>query len=238
MATATKKKVEETEPATRIHYTDPEFVEQVLSLRDEQEMKWDEIAKELECQQGKAMMAYMVGTIPPKERIKGKTDEEIAEGIVAARDEDLNSWGRIAARAGIAESRVRKIYEETTGTSPRGLRVGKGGRYPDGEKPDAPAKAPAKKAVAKKAAPAKKAPAKAAAAKKAAATKNPLLSMDLEQLQERLNGKTITVDRGDARPERIQVKNVSALDGDTMEITDKAGKSRTILVPDVTKATR
>ena len=223
MATATKNKVEETEPATRIHYTDPEFVEQVLNLRDEQEMKWDEIANELECQQGKAMMAYMVGTIPPKERIKGKTDEEIAEGIVAARDEDLNSWGRIAARAGIAESRVRKIYEETTGTSPRGLRVGKGGRYPDGEKPEAAAKAPAKKA---------------AAVKKATPTKNPLLSMDLEQLQERLNGKTITVDRGEGRPERIQVKSVTALDGDTMELTDKAGKSRTILVPDVTKATR
>lgn len=232
-------KTKETEEAVEhVPASDPEFMAQVVELRDEQELKWPEVAEQLECQQGKAMLAYLIATIPAKERIKAKTDEEFGEKIVAARDEDQNSWGRISARTGLPESKVRKLYEETSGVSPRGLRIGKGGRWPEGEKPEKN-EAPAKKAPAKKAAATKAVAKKAPAAKKAAAPKgNPLLKMDEDQLRTRLTNKIVTIDRGDARPERISIKSVKSLDGDELNVIDKDGKARTILVADITKASR
>lgn len=226
-----KKNTDEAEAPERIPASDPDFQAQVVDLRDEQEMKWSEVAEALGCQQGKAMMAYLLATIPAKERIKFKDDDDLAEKVVAARDDDNQSWGYIAARAGVAESKIRKLYTEQTGNTTRGLRIGKGGRYPDGEKPE---KAPA----AKKSSASKAAPAKATAAKKAARGKVvPLGEMDLAQLKERLNGKSISVDR-DGRMERIAVKTINKLDDGEITLSDKQGKSRVVNVSDIKKATR
>lgn len=227
---AAAKPVETAEDA-RIPATDPDFGAKVVELREGQEMKWDEIATEMECQPGKAMLAYLVQTIPARQKIKG-SDEDVAQKIVAARDEDQDSWGRISARANLPESRVRKIYTDTSGINSRGLRIGKGGRFPEGvERPAKAEKAPA----AKKVAAAKKVP----VAKKAAAKPrgNPLLKMDVDQLAKRINGKTITVDR-DGSDERIKVKSVSDLSDGIVEFTDQAGKARTIEVSTITKCSR
>lgn len=232
---------------------DPEFQKSVVKLRDEDEMKWGEIAEELECTPGKAMLAHMIATIPPRQQIKWKTEEELAEKIVAARNDTTLSWGFIAAstRPVVAESKVRKLFTDTTGTPTRGLRIGKGGRYPGDENPngDKPAKVaaakkvPAKKAVAKKAAPAKKAGVakKAAPAKKAAngpaKAKVAIADMDLEQLQERLNGKTIQVQQGDKKV-RISVASVIKLEDGELSFADKAKKNRTVLLTDITAASK
>lgn len=235
---------------------DPDFQSKVVELRDESEMKWGEIAEELECTPGKAMLAYMIATIPPKQQIKWKTDEELTEKVVAARDDENLSWGFIAAatRPGVAESKVRKLYTDSTGTPTRGLRIGKGGRYPDDERPDgAPAakkvtttakKVPAKKAAAAKKAPVAKkaaAPAKKAVAKKAAngptRAKVALQDMDLEQLKERLNGKTIQVTH-DGKASKIAVASIISLEGDELSFADKAKKNRTVLLSEITGASR
>jgi hypothetical protein len=43
-----------------------------------------------------------------------------------------NSWGWLAVRFGMPESRVRSLYSEATGIQHTGLRIGKGGRYAGG----------------------------------------------------------------------------------------------------------
>jgi hypothetical protein len=230
---------------------DPEFQASVVELRDEQEMKWGEIATELECTAGKALLAYLIATIKPKDQIKWKDDEDVlSAAIVKARDTDNLSWGFISAatRPYVAESKVRSLYTAATETDTRGLRIGKGGRYPGDENPngDAPAKpakkAPAKKVAAKKvaakkAAPAKKAPAKKAAANKAPAAKAQIADMDLDQLKERLNGKTIMVQQGD-RKVKIAVATVLGLENGELSFADKAKKNRTVVLTDIAGASR
>lgn len=54
------------------------------------------------------------------------------EAIKAARLAGT-SWGVIGERAGISESKARKIWGETTGVDSKGLRIGKGGRYAYGD---------------------------------------------------------------------------------------------------------
>jgi hypothetical protein len=40
-----------------------------------------------------------------------------------------DSWGRISVRANLPESRVRRLFEETSGVRSQGLRNGNGGRF-------------------------------------------------------------------------------------------------------------
>lgn len=100
---------------------DAELTTKVVEMR-QKDKKWSEIGKALSITPGKAQFLAMVAAVKPKDRIKG-TDAEVAKSIVAARDKDKQSWGQIAARAGIAEGRVKKIYEETSGKSASGSNV-------------------------------------------------------------------------------------------------------------------
>lgn len=54
--------------------------------------------------------------------------EPTSDSVVDLRQAG-HSWGEIAVRCGIPESRVRKLFSETTGTRSEGLRIGKGGRH-------------------------------------------------------------------------------------------------------------
>lgn len=54
----------------------------------------------------------------------------IGAQVVKARAAD-QSWGLIAVRARMPESRVRKIFTEVSALDSRGLRIGKGGRWVD-----------------------------------------------------------------------------------------------------------
>jgi lambda repressor-like predicted transcriptional regulator len=48
--------------------------------------------------------------------------------IKALRDEGL-SWGEIAVRCQLAESKIRRMFTESTDLKSQGLRIGKGGRF-------------------------------------------------------------------------------------------------------------
>lgn len=56
-------------------------------------------------------------------------DLALSKVASAARDEDQDSWGRIAVRMNLPESRVRKLYTLTNNKKDRGLRIGHGGRW-------------------------------------------------------------------------------------------------------------
>jgi hypothetical protein len=52
-----------------------------------------------------------------------------AKPIVAARRAEGDSWGRIAARCGVPEGQVRRLFTEATNVDHQGLRNGHGGRF-------------------------------------------------------------------------------------------------------------
>jgi hypothetical protein len=74
-------------------------------------------------------------------QINFRTRAELGKKVVRARDNQLLSWGKIAAYARdadgneVSESLVKAVYEETTGESVVGNRIGKGGRIVGDAKP-------------------------------------------------------------------------------------------------------
>ncbi len=198
-----------------------EQVDKIVSMREEH-ATWDEIADAVGISAGKVTKIHMSASVKPKDRIKGRTDEDIAAAIVKARDEDQLSWGQIMVRSGLPETRCRKIYENVTGNSTRGNRIGKGGRYPDGIVPPERAskgkEEAAKKAAASKAATAK-APAKKPAAKKAP-VKSKLGAMTTKDLAAHLMNKSVTYKHGGSQ---LKVRVTDVLDisgtGDEAEVT-------------------
>lgn len=190
--------------------------------------KWGEIAEAVELSTGKVMFMYEVSQVQPKDRIKYKDDDELASKIVEAREKG-QSWGTIMARANIGEGKARKLYSDATGEDTKGLRVGKGGR------PASNGSGPAKKA-AKGSAAAKKATQAAVNKRSAGPVKN-LNDMNLEEITNRLTGKTITLGRSGKQTKAL-VKKVVALAKGEMAFSDAKGASRTVKVSDIVKASR
>lgn len=218
-----------------------EVGEQIVEMRDNQELSWADISSQLEIGQGKAMLLYMYASVADEDRITAPNEDSLGKKIVKARNDGL-SWGQIMARTGLGEGKCRSLFEAASGEESLGNRIGKGGRYPSG------VSAPAKKAPAAKKGAAKKgaAPVKAAAAKKGAApnvelpsAKTPLADYTLPQLQKRLNGKIITMNREGGGVERINVKNISRkTNAGEIVLSDKDGKSRTVLASMIKSATK
>jgi len=81
----------------------------------------------------------------PALQINFRNRAELGKKVVRARDNQLLSWGKIAAYARdadgneVSESLVKAVYEETTGESVVGNRIGKGGRLVGDSTPKAKA---------------------------------------------------------------------------------------------------
>lgn len=110
-----KKVAKAAAETTRARHDREALMPEIVELRDAGH-GWEKIAKDVGVDPGLARLLYMTAKVKPKDRIKGD-DETVAAGIVAARQEDHNSWGLIAARTRLPESKVRGIYRETTGLS-------------------------------------------------------------------------------------------------------------------------
>jgi len=210
--------------------------DQIVKLRDEDEKKWDDITTELDVAQGKAMYLYLQAHVAPKDRIKAKTDEDMAAAIVKARDEDLLSWAQISVRSGVVEGRCHRLYEQATGESTLGNRIGKGGRYPDGVTPPTRSAEGAENAVKKAAA--KKAAAKKAPVKKATpAAESPLFTMDGPTLAKHLIGKTIAF-KVDGAAKRASVAGATVVGtgpSAVVTITTAKGGEATLTLDTITK---
>jgi hypothetical protein len=215
---------------------------QAVKLRDKDELAWHDVAGQLEASVGKVMLAYEFAKVAPGDRVTASTDAALGKKIAQLRDKDGLSWARIMARTGYGEQTCRRLYEDATGTSTKGNRIGKGGRHPGTggapAKKAAAKKAPAKKAVAKKA-PGKRAPAAKKAAKKAPGkrvarkaassgggatapngAKPAIVDMDFDQLAERLEGRGIQVARSDGGTRAYKVRSVRGLENGTVEFID------------------
>lgn len=249
MATATKKRAAKKAPAKKASAKSTsedsgskitreerlaaraELGETIVELR-EGGAKWEEIAGEVGTSTGRAMLIYFEATVKPKDKIKGANDEELGEKIAAARDEDKLSWGQIMARTGLSETKCRKLYEEATGNSTRGHRIGKGGRYPDGTTPPPRPAATKKKAAAKKA-PAKKAAAKGSSGPSAAAKKIAGLS-EISDIADAVKGKMVTHADG-----KVRVGDLLDVTGEgiemVLEIEDTNGDEHSVAVKTITK---
>lgn len=99
---------------------DEALTKKVLALRAK-DKKWSDIADQLGITPGKAQFLVMVSEVRPKDRIKFSDDEELADAVVTARDDDLLSWGLIAARSGVSEGKIKRLYEEAGGKGPQNV---------------------------------------------------------------------------------------------------------------------
>lgn len=200
-------------------------IKQVVRLRKNEGLKWEEIAARMNVSVGKCMFAFMVGTAEP---MKNATPAAVVKARAAGE-----SWGLIAARAGLPEGKVRKMFQEATGKPSRGERIGRGGRpLGSGTNGSAP-KPKASKAAAK----ATKAPTKAAAAKSGGGKLRDLVvsgQATLEQVQKGLTGKQVRITRN-GKEEVIAVAEVTGLKGQTITVKDSGtGRSRALKADSIT----
>ncbi len=119
---------------------DPEIIAQVADMRDNQALKWREIATDLGMSEGRVQMAYY--------NSKGATGTPTPKAVLTARDKEGLSWGRIAAQFGISEGKARTLYVEGGGDL-LATTLNRGGRKPAGVIVDKPAKASSKVVGAK-----------------------------------------------------------------------------------------
>lgn len=230
MATATKRKA-------AVDWSDRDSaMAEIQRLRDDEGMQWAAIVEESGIGQGRCMLLYMYASVEDSDRITAKNDAELGKKIVAARGAGL-SWGQIMARAQISENKARKLYEETTGESTIGNRIGKGGRYAAGaERPEPAPKVAKANGAAKATGTTKKAAAAAPAASSGTGTKN-VNDMTLEELQARIDGKSIVVKKGTGQ-ETIKVKVVKGLKDGAISLSTEDGKQRVISLENIKKVSR
>lgn len=209
--------------------------DKIVRLRDEEEQSWADISEEMGIGQGRCMFLYMQANVKPSDRIKFDDDDDLAKQVVKLREKELLSWGMISARSGVGEAKLKRLFEEASGTPALGNRIGKGGRFPAGEGASENGGASTKKTSAK----AKKVAEKEAAGKVKVDPKKPLVDMTLPELQARLNGKTIQVAREGGKNEKIAVKNIKSYkNGEVVLVDQKGGKSRTVLMAAIVKASK
>lgn len=201
---------------------DQDFVEQVVKLRDTDEKKWAEIAEITEVAAGKCMLAYASAHVPKKEIIKNAT----AKDVVALRRDRSLSWGEISVRVLLPESTCRGMYEEATGESTKGLRIGKGGRHPN---EDAPVKRSAKD----------KATAKGSKAKPETKGADLFADMEPTDIKAAMTGYAIKVTDGNGGTEKFAVKQVKKVaNGKALIVDADTGESRTIKLAAVTQISK
>lgn len=207
---------------------DAELMGRVVEMR-QNGAKWEEISAELDIKPGKAMFLEMQGNVSPKSKIGWKDDEELAAAVVKAREEDMLSWGIIAARTGASVGKIQRLFRDAVGERAFGHRIGKGGRFPAGmDRPEKDTNGSSK---------AKGTTKKAAAAKPAGTKAVPLSQIkDLAGMQAKLDGKTIKVYR-DGKESKIGVKSVKEFKDGTVSFISTRGQTRHVKVAEITVST-
>ncbi len=186
---------------------DKEVSDQIVALKEDGS-KWDEISRKMGMPPGKCMLIFNHATVSPKDKVKDASGKD----VVQLRDSESLSWGVISARTGYPESTLRGMYEQETGSSTKGNRIGKGGRHPESE-----GKPRAKKAAAKK-----------AAAKGKGNDNVPNWDKDsAEDIIAALELRAVKVDTGSGE-EVVRVKAVKRVNKATVALVNEEGKARTI----------
>lgn len=100
---------------------------QVVKLRDSGG-KWEEIGETVGITPGRAIFLYDQATLDDSERISFKNDEDLGKKLIKLRG--TLSWGKISARSGVSEPKLKRLFVEAGGEE--NSRLGKGGRHPGG----------------------------------------------------------------------------------------------------------
>lgn len=203
-----------------------ELTAKVVEMR-EGGSKWGEIAEALDITPGKAMFLEMKAQVAdnPKLAIKFSGDEDLTTKVIAARNDDMLSWGQISARTGVSEGKLKKLWE--AGGGAKGHRIGKGGRFPAGvERPEKTTKQTTKKTGTGSAGGTKQ------TAKKLGDLKT------LEDYQGKLEGAKAVLTRA-GKEVVIPIKAVKALDAKgVLEVLDADGKTRSFKRTELTAVRR
>jgi hypothetical protein len=236
---ATAAQIEEFEGRSREFTMDPDLCAKVLALRGPEGApiaKWSEVAEAAGVNTGSAMLAYMMATVPPREKVKGTLAERMA-AAVRLREQEY-SWGQIMVRTGLTQGACREAWRNSSTAKDqrddRGHRVGRGGRFP--------VEIPAVNGASGMGVRAKRAAKAAAAApaKKQVQTtgRKAFTDMTLAELKDRLEGAAIMVKRGSGTVQ-IKVKAVTGLTDGVVQLTDaQTGGSRAVKTADIAKAGR
>lgn len=115
---------------------DEALTKEILKQR-KADVKWQEIADELGIAVGKAIFLHEKATAGVDEAIPWKNEAELTKKVIAARNaKEPLSWGKIAARTGVGEAKIKRLAAE--GGLEAGHRIGKGGRHTGGGAPAQP----------------------------------------------------------------------------------------------------
>lgn len=112
---------------------DQKLLDRALKLHQEG-MKLKEILEITELNYSQAWLYITDAELLPAQRVKSK--DATAVKVRQMRDQEANSWGLISVRLGykkFPESMVRRMYEEASGVKAIGGRIGRGGRYLNGD---------------------------------------------------------------------------------------------------------
>lgn len=96
--------------------------------------KMQEILEAVEMNYSQVWLFITDAELPDSERIKEK--DRTPATVRSLRDDSENSWGMIQVRFGyreFSEGAIRKMYEEASGDRSIGLRIGRGGRFLNGD---------------------------------------------------------------------------------------------------------
>jgi hypothetical protein len=214
-------------PRVAAKLTDPADIEKVVKLRDQEEMKWEQISEAMGAPTGICMLAYERGKVRPKDKVKNATPADIVQMRIA---ESL-SWAKIMARTDLSEQAARSMFDEAQskkGITARGHRIGRGGRHPGQE-----TAAPRQTSKATAAAHAAKATKAAAPAKKAAKATAPVGKVtpdkwDLATAKKKLENRTVKVVRANGNAEEIKVTEVKEVKNGAFVVVNDAGAKRTL----------
>lgn len=194
----------------------------VVKMREDGK-KWGEIAEALDITPGKAMFLEMKAQVAdnPKLAIKFSGDEDLTEKVLAARNDDMLSWGQISARTGVSEGKLKKLWEAGGGS--KGHRIGKGGRFPAGaERPEKATKQTTKKSTG--------------GGKQSAKKLSELTT--LEDYQQKLEGAKAVLTRG-GKEVVIAIKSVKGIDDKgAISVLDADGKTRAFKKSELTGVRR
>jgi len=217
----------------------------VKKARD-QGKNWAEIASDEGTASGKVQLAYLFQVVDTElgGPIKFKDEADLGKKLIPLRKDDGSglSWGVLSARTNVSESRLRTLFTQAGGGSHKGNRIGKGGRHPGssngaavkvrGKSQAARGKERAAQAKANAAKKAQKPTAKKATkvTKVAKATQKPVTQMNLKELRERINGRTVLVQHQDGQKENLDIDVVRKLSKGVATVALTDGEERTVTV--------
>lgn len=198
--------------------------DEVVRLKDDEGMSLKAISEQLDCSLRQVEVAYFSAAYEP---ITATSEDELAEAIKEAREDEGNSWMVIAARTGLTKGQVQALYAAAGGDVAGSNKTGRGVTKSETEEPKAkPAKKASKKAT------------KAKGSKKAKAKSNGDLpdwdEAEEDDIRGALEGRTVTTAKGDVVVEKVLRIGRSKKGDRVVQVKDDDGNKANVTLSTIT----